>query len=112
MRKVLVLSLLVALFAICLQAQESSKSVTIQGCLQYTMHHYVLTDSSGTQHRLTGYATKLKPHVGHEVEITGTEGTHTESTTQQGAASTAKQVPDIKVSGMKHIADTCQAASH
>lgn len=109
MRKVLTLALLV-LGAICMQAQDSG-SKTIQGCLQYTKHHYFLTDSSGTQHQLSGYANKLKDHVGHEVEITGTEGVHTTGTTTDGMASSAHQAPVLKVESIKHIAETCTKPS-
>ncbi len=104
------LALVVGMFAVCLQAQgagQTSGTTTIKGCLQYTSHHYYLTDSSGTKHMLTGYANKLKAHVGHEIEVTGTEGVHTTGTTQEGAASTAHQAPDFKVASVKHIADTC-----
>jgi len=111
MRKILMLTLVLVVLAVCLQSQDAGKQTTIQGCLQYTNRHYVLTDSSGTQHRLSGYANKLKPHVGHEVEITGTEGVHTTSTTMEGGASSAHMVPDFKVSSVKHISDTCKAGS-
>ncbi len=112
MRKVFLLVLGVGIFAISLCAQDAgqmSGMTTVKGCLQYQSQHYYLTESNGMQHLLTGYANKLKPHVGHEIEVTGTEGTKTTSTTQQGAASTAHQAPDIKVSSIKHIAETCTA---
>ncbi len=114
MRKTLVLTLVVMVFAICLQAQDAGKTsdtTTLTGCLSYVPQHYVLTDSSGTAHRLSGYANKLKPHVGHEVEITGKEGVHTTGLTEQGAASSAAQVPVFKVSSVKHIAATCSAGT-
>jgi hypothetical protein len=72
-----------------LEAQEAAKNsieTTIQGCLQYTRRQYVLTEISGTTHRLSGSSGMLKPHIGHEVEVSGTEGVHTTGTTQQGAA--------------------------
>ncbi len=109
MRQTLMLTLAV-LFAISLQAQDSGTK-TIQGCLQYTRHHYELTDSSGTEHQLSGYANKLKAHVGHEVAITGMEGVKTSDTTQEGMASSAHQTPVFKVQSIKHIADTCTTAS-
>jgi hypothetical protein len=110
LRKIFLLTLVMLTAAVCLQAQDagmSSGAMTIQGCLSYSSHHYMLTDSSGKQHQLSGYATKLKPHVGHEIEVTGTEGTHTVGTTQEGMASTAHEVPVFKVTSMKHIAATC-----
>ena len=110
MSKGWMLTLVLLILAASLHAQDASKTATIQGCLQYTKHHYMLTDSSGTQHLLTGYANKLKAHVGHEIEVTGAEGVHTTSTTVDGAASTAHQAPDFKVSSIKHVADTCKAS--
>jgi hypothetical protein len=86
MRKILMLTL-VLVIAACLQAQDAS-TVTLQGCLSYGKHHYRLTDSSGAQHQLSGYSNKLKPLIGHEVEITGTEGVHTTGTTVDGQTST------------------------
>jgi hypothetical protein len=111
-RRILVSVFAVAALAACLQAQDAGKGsmTTIQGCLSYAKHHYVLTESNGTTHELSGYANKLKEHVGHEIEVTGTPGVRTEGTTMEGAASTAKHMPDFKVSSIKHIADTCKAA--
>jgi hypothetical protein len=114
MRKTLLCALVLLIAGVCLRAQESGQTMgkssptSIQGCLQYSKHHYVLTDSSGTGHQLSGYANKLKPHVGHEVEVTGTEGVRTVGTTTEGTASSAKQIPVFHVSGVKHIADTCK----
>jgi hypothetical protein len=110
-RKTLMLTLVVVSFAVCAFAQNAGKidMTTIQGCLQYTKRHYVLTDSSGKEHQLSGYANKLKAHVGHEVEVTGTEGTQSHSTTVQGAASSTHEVPVFKVSSLKHVADACTA---
>jgi hypothetical protein len=109
MSKGWMLTLVLLVLAASLQAQDASKTTTIQGCLQYTKHHYMLTDSTGAQHLLTGYANKLKAHVGHQIEVSGTEGVHTTSTTVDGASSTVHQAPDFKVSGIKHVADTCKA---
>ena len=112
-RKTLMLTLVVISFAVCSFAQDAGKTTdmtTIQGCLQYTKRHYVLTDSSGKEHQLSGYANKLKAHVGHEVEVTGKEGTRSVSTTVQGAASSTHEVPVFVVSSLKHVADTCKAA--
>jgi hypothetical protein len=114
MHKTLMLVLVVLLSAAWLQAQDnmgkssgSTSPTTIEGCLQYVNGHYSLVDSGGITHPLSGYANKLKDHVGHTVEITGTTGVKTTGTTMQGAASTAKQQPVLKVSGVRHIADTC-----
>lgn len=110
MRKSWMLTLVPMILAACLQAQDAS-TTTLKGCLSYSNHHYRLTDSAGAQHQLSGYSNKLKPLLGHEVEITGTEGIHTTGTTVDGHASTARQVPDFKVSSVKSLADTCKAGS-
>lgn len=114
MRKTLILTLGLLIFGVCLQAQEAGQTmgktsdlITVQGCLQVSNGRYSITDSSGTVHQLTGAATKLSHHVGHEIEVTGTPRTRTASTTEQGAASTAHVVPAIGVKTIKHIADTC-----
>ncbi len=106
MSKFFVLTLAVISFAVGSFAQDAGMT-TVQGCLQYTKHHYVLTDSSGKEHQLSGYANRLKAHVGHEISVTGTEAMHSESSTVEGSASTTHQIPVFKVSSMKHIADTC-----
>ena len=112
MRRTLMLTLAVVSFAVCSFAQDAgttSGMTTIQGCLQYTKRHYVLTDSTGTEHQLSGNTNKLKAHIGHEIEVTGTEGTQSHNTTMQGAASSTHEVPVLKVSSLKHVADTCAA---
>lgn len=123
MRKSLMFTLALLLSVAWLQAQQASPSsdnmsqmsdktsntTTVQGCLKVSGGRYSITDSSGVTHQLTGYANKLKDHVGHQVEITGTPTTRTASTTETGTASSAKQVPVIRVQSIKHIADTCSA---
>ncbi len=115
MYKTIVLALVLLASAAWLQAQDmgqsgsTSNSTTVQGCLQNAAGRYSLKADDGTIYRLTGAANKLKDHVGHEVAITGTPTTRTKATTEQGAASTAHQVPVIKVTDIKHIADTCSA---
>jgi hypothetical protein len=114
-RKTLMLTLVVAGFVVCSFAQDAGKTTdmtTIQGCLQYTRHNYVLMDNSGKEHELYGHANKLKAHVGHEVEVTGREGTRSVSSTVQGAASSTHEVPVFKVSSLKHVADTCKATGN
>ena len=115
MRKT-VLTLVLLLSAAWLLAQDnmgksSTGEMTIQGCLSKAGSYFTLTDSSGKKYHLVGYNGKeINEHVGHTVEITGTPTTKTTGTTQQGNASTAKEIPAFKVGGIKHIADTCKAA--
>ena len=115
MRKTLVLTLVLLVSAVWLPAQDAGKTSgktsdldTIEGCLQRSEGQYSLTDNTGTIHHLTGGASKLSHHVGHEVEITGKPGVRTLDTTAQGTASTAVVQPVIEVKSVKHVADTCK----
>lgn len=118
MRKTLMLTVVLLLAAAWLQAQDNmgkssgmADETTITGCLSRAGSYFSLTDSSGHKYHLVGYnAKQLGEHVGHTVEITGTPATKTTGTTQQGSASTAKEIPAFKVTSVKHIADTCKAA--
>jgi hypothetical protein len=110
MRKIL-FTLVLLLSAAWLQAQDNmgkAGPTTIQGCLSNSNGQYWLTDSSGVKHQLSSHANVLKNHLGHEVEITGTEAVKTTGTTVQGGASSAKQIPVFRVQSVKHIADTCK----
>ena|SRR5271167_1126085 len=117
MRKTLMLTVVLLLSAAWLQAQDNmgksagmGDQTTITGCLSRAGSYFSLTDSSGHKYHLVGYnAKQLNEHVGHTVEITGTPTTKTTGTTQEGNASTAKQVPAFRVGSVKHIADTCKA---
>jgi hypothetical protein len=122
MGKTLMLTLLLLISAVWLQAGSSSPSsdksknssdlTTIQGCLQIANGQYKLTESDATVHDLSGAAKQLAPHVGHEVELTGKLGTRTEDTTSAGGASSAIERPVFEVKSVKHMADTCKAAAH
>ncbi len=116
MRKTLVLGLLLLVSAAWLQAQSASSSdkgktsdlITIEGCLQTSQGQYMLTETSGNVHRLTGADNKLKHHIGHEVEITGKQTIRTIDTSQQGIAASAAEQEVIEVKSVKHIADMCK----
>ncbi len=110
MRKTLLITLVLLVSAMWLQAQDSmSKSgpTTITGCLATVGNHYTLTDSSGKVYQLSDEANKLTKHVGHEVKITGTPGVRTRDNSQQGVESSVKETPVIRVKTVTHIADTC-----
>jgi len=115
MRKFLWLAVVLLILVAGLPAQDTDKSstpTTLQGCLQFSKHHYVLTDHSGANHELSGYANKLRPQIGREVEITGKPGVRTVNTTVPGTASSAVLVPVFDVSSVKRLADACQTAAH
>ena len=111
MRKGLVLALVLLTSAAWLQAQDGGKGSsleTIEGCLQTSEGQYTLIDDTNTIHHLAGGASKLKPHVGHEVEITGKPGVRTFDTTPPGGASSTVEQVVFEVKSVKHIADTCK----
>jgi hypothetical protein len=113
-RKTLMLTLVLLISAVWLQAQDAGKSgpTTIQGCLKYSKGHYWLTEDNGTTHQLQSQANKLQKQVGHEVELTGMDAIRTVGTTIQGAASSAKEEHVFKVQSVKHVADACTAPAH
>ncbi len=73
------------------------------------------TGTSGTanapvasSYRLDGEDSKLSPHVGHKVEITGTVEDRPMGVTDTPAASTSSpEAPTLKVSSVKMIAASC-----
>ena len=113
MRKTIVFAVMLLTSAVWLQAQamgqsdKTANTITVQGCLHTGAGRYSLTASDGMVYRLTGEANKLKEHVGHEIEVTGTPSVRTKSTTQEGAASSVTEQHVLRVQTIKHIADTC-----
>jgi hypothetical protein len=117
-RKTLMLTLVLMVSAVCLQAQDAAKTSgktsdleMIEGCLQHSAGQYTLIDSTNTIHHLVGGGAKLSPHIGHQVEITGKPGVRTLDTTPQGGASAAVVQPIIEVKSVKHIAETCTSGN-
>jgi len=111
--KILTLTLVLLISAVWMQAQDAGKGKTsnletIEGCLQSSEGQYSLIDDTNTIHRLTGGASKLKQHVGHQVEITGKPGVRTLDTTPLGAGSSAVVQAIFEVKSVKHIADICK----
>jgi len=122
MCKALKLMLLVVTCAVCLPAasasppsdksQNSYETSTIQGCLKVDQGQYVLTESNGTLHLLSGAARKLGPHVGHEIAVTGKPGTRTDDATSAGGASSVREYVVFEVKTVTHVADTCKTVAH
>jgi len=81
---------------------------TVQGCLQGGDHQFTLTDSSGTTYQLQGDAAKLREHVGHEIQVAGTVG--------RASASSSKSTPPddsqstIQFVDVKHLSSTCKSS--
>lgn len=116
MRKTLLLTLVILISNVWLQAQDSgqmsgktSGPTTMQGCLAFTDGHYRLTNSSGTTYQLSNEANKLTHYVGQWIEVTGMPGVRTVDTTSEPGAggSTVKEQSVFKVKTVKHLADTC-----
>jgi hypothetical protein len=113
-RKTLMLTLVLMVSAVWLQAQDTGKTSnleTIEGCLQHSEGQYTLIDSTNTIHHLVGGAKLLTHHIGHQVEITGKPGVRTLDTTPAGGASAAVVQPVIEVKSVKHIAETCTSGN-
>jgi hypothetical protein len=115
----LALSLLVSAAWVQAQAQypqtgssqtgaTASGQTTVEGCLQHSEGNYTLTDKTGTTYQLKGDTSKLKAHVGHEVQITGaTMSGETSTTTGTQNAGTQSS---MMVESVKHISETCKSA--
>ena len=119
MGRALILAPLLFISALWLQAQEGipgadiwlapvgTSPTTIDGCLQSSGGHYTVTAKDGTIHDLTGDTARLSHYVGHEVEITGMPTVRTLNTTAFRVASTAEELPALRVEHAKQISQTC-----
>lgn len=126
MRKTYLITTLVLLFAICVAAQQGKPSIsqptgsnapqaqsgspqqtapaakgesTIQGCLAASGSSFTLTDKSGKAYQLEGDSSKLTAHVGHEIQLTGTEAA--------GDATSSAAPTVFTVKKIKMLASTC-----
>jgi hypothetical protein len=65
---------------------------------------------SGTMYRLDADMSKLNPHVGHKVEITGTlaaAAPMSKTTDDTDPAAAAANAPKLKVERVKMVSETC-----
>ena len=84
---------------------KSAGQETVQGCLSNSGGTFTLTAKDGKTFQLTGDTAKLTEHVGHEIKVSGTISSASESAT--GAMEkTAEKT--IEVSSFKHIAKSCE----
>ncbi len=82
---------------------SAANSVTVDGCLAGSGSSYTLKDkTSGVTYQLSGDTAKLAPHVGHELQLTGT--TSTGSASASGGSSATLNMMSGKV-----ISNTCSA---
>jgi hypothetical protein len=70
--------------------------------------------TAGVSYRLEGDETKLAPHVGHKVEISGSVNEHVVTspntdTTSGNTGRTSGNAPSLKVESVKMVASTCTA---
>lgn len=67
--------------------------------------------NAGTSYRLEWDESKLSPHVGHKVEVTGTLNDQSNTDTTSGnVAKTSGNSASLKVESVKMIAATCTAS--
>jgi len=114
-RRTFILSLLLLISAVWLQAQDAGQAsgktsdvTTLQGCLQNSHNTYTLTEENGTTHQLVGAANKLGHQVGRQIEVTGRPGLRMADSTLVGAASSASEQEVFEVKSVKRIADACK----
>ena len=117
MRKLFLFTFLVLFFAACLQAQNQSSDAgqksetpgmtTVTGCLLHNHGEYTVVSDDGTEHKLSGATSKLKPEVGHTVEVTGKRRFRTIDTTVIGNSSSVIEQPYLEVKTVKHIGASC-----
>jgi hypothetical protein len=74
---------------------------SLEGCIGGAAGAYTLTDASGKTYQLAGDTSKLGEHVGHSVQIWGSE----EPSTTGAAASSAQST--ITVKKVKMLAASC-----
>ena len=99
------------------QMGSHGSAQTVEGCLQNSNGTFTLTDSSGTMYQLQGDSSKLTPHAGQEVRITGT--TSAGSTSDTGSSETAAAgsgmpsssgaQPMLTVQKVRQVSKTCNS---
>jgi hypothetical protein len=114
MRKSILLAFVLATGAGWLPSSASDKRhdpetvlVKVEGCLKMSVAEYIIIDDNGTRHNLIVSDTKLSHNVGHRVQIIGETTTRALDTTQAGIASSAAEVPAIRVQSSRAIGGRC-----
>ncbi len=94
------------------KSANTGSQTTVVGCLSGSAGSYMLTDKKGDNFELTGDIAKLSEHVGHEIEVTGTESAASTTTSSGASNSTMGQAQKtIDVTSFKHVSKTCQTGS-
>ncbi len=81
--------------------------VRVEGCLKMSATEYVIIDDTGTEHNLIGNTAKLSHYVGRRVQIIGEPTIKTLDTTETTIASSATEVPAIRVQSGTKIGGRC-----
>lgn len=135
MKKTLILSTFLVLFAVWAGAQTSPSSSsqpsssqsssdnaqTVQGCLSGSAGSFTLTSSSGATYQLAGDTSKLSDHVGEQVEITGSAASGSasgsasstspsSSSPSAGSSGSSMGGQTINVQNVKKIASSCSTS--
>lgn len=97
MRKLSLLLSVPVLFTATFRAADKPPEQTITGCLG-SNDKFTLTTAQGKKYEVTvAKVLNLKPHVGHEVTLTGTP--------VEGAT------PEFKASKITHVSNTCKPST-
>ena len=63
--------------------------------------------AKGSMYRLAGDMSKLNPHVGHKVEVTGTIDQQAKTSGAPADTPSPSSAPQLKVVSLKMLAETC-----
>ncbi len=103
--------------------QTSTDNSSIEGCLNGSAGNWTLTDSTGKTWQLAGDTSKLSDHVGHQVRISGSEGSASaspssgaaggapSSASSGGAGASSASQPTCNVKKIKMISSSCPTPS-
>ena len=85
---------------------KTSGQETVQGCLSNSGGTYSLTAKDGKTFQLTGDTAKLTEHVGHEIKVTGTVTSASE--TSSGAMGKTGAEKTLEFTSIKHVSKSCE----
>jgi hypothetical protein len=122
MRKLLILTLVILLSAIWLEAQNGAAArvtgpTSLQGCLAYSNGNYILTNKSGNAYQLSSKRPNVLTHyVGQEIRVSGkpaesAPNKRTRDTAMQSATTSARDQQVFEVRNVTHLSDSCEPKS-
>ena len=118
MRNVGLLTLLLLAFSPWLHGQErdpgrdvwisaNTYPTTVQGCLLSSTFRYMVAAQDGAIYNLAGDTARLRPYVGHRVEVSGKPTVRSFSTTEENMASSVEEIPVLAVKSVKELSKSC-----